>query len=114
MKAVAEGDKAAAPGAAPPITRVQAAGTGKRSTVGTRFAADLSALVKLLESVSARFIRCIKPNMLKAPDAFDGGAVLRQLRYTGTSTPLCCMVPDLYGPNQLASFAQPPQARSSA
>ncbi|KAL1504338.1 hypothetical protein AB1Y20_010744 [Prymnesium parvum] len=77
VKAVADGDKA------PGIQRTMAAGGGKRSTVGTRFAEDLKALVKLLESVSSRFIRCVKPNMLKAPDAFDGGAVLRQLRYTG-------------------------------
>ena len=79
---VKKGDKAVPLGVAP-LTPRAAQGTGKRSTVGTRFAADLAALVKLLESVSARFIRCVKPNMLKAPAAFDGGAVLRQLRYTG-------------------------------
>ena len=28
------------------------------------------------------FLRCLKPNMRKRPDAFDGAAVLRQLRYT--------------------------------
>ena len=60
-------------------TKAAAAGVGKRSTVGTRFAADLAALVKLLESVNAQFIRCIKPNMLKARDVFDGGSVLRQV-----------------------------------
>lgn len=63
-------------------TDPQRAGT-KRSTVGTRFAAELASLVRLLSRVSSRFIRCLKPNMLKVPDAFDGGAVLRQLRYTG-------------------------------
>lgn len=28
------------------------------------------------------FLRCLKPNMRRRPDAFDGAAVLRQLRYT--------------------------------
>lgn len=56
----------------------------KRSTVGTQFAAELAGLVQLLSQASCRFIRCIKPNMLKAPENFDGSAVLRQLKYTGT------------------------------
>ena len=59
-------------------------GGGKRNTtVGTKFAAELTQLVTLLNSVSSRFIRCLKPNMLKRCDCFDGEAVLRQLRYTG-------------------------------
>ena len=59
-------------------------GGGKRNTtVGTKFAAEFTQLVTLLNSVSSRFIRCLKPNMLKRCDCFDGEAVLRQLWYTG-------------------------------
>ena len=61
-----------------------AVGATKRSTVGSRFVAELNELIRLLATTSARFIRCLKPNMRKKPDSFDGASVLRQLRYTGT------------------------------
>jgi hypothetical protein len=36
------------------------------------------------------FVRCLKPNMKKVPDAFEDTVVLNQLRYSGTL--LACMV----------------------
>lgn len=36
-----------------------------------------------LETTQPHYIRCIKPNLYKSPNAFDGGEVLRQLRYAG-------------------------------
>lgn len=57
--------------------------TGLGEVSEAAIAAELSSLIRLLSSVSSQFIRCIKPNMIKAADTFDGGVVLRQLRYTG-------------------------------
>ena len=34
-------------------------------------------------TTSQNYVRCIKPNGIRKPDAFDGHFVLRQLRYTG-------------------------------
>jgi myosin heavy subunit len=63
-------------------------GDNRRSTirgisVASQFRLSLQDLVAELEQTQPHYIRCIKPNLNKAPNAFDGGEVLRQLRYAG-------------------------------
>ena len=63
-------------------------GDNRRSTirgisVASQFRLSLQDLVAELELTQPHYIRCIKPNLNKAPSAFDGGEVLRQLRYAG-------------------------------
>ncbi|CAB9513362.1 Unconventional myosin [Seminavis robusta] len=60
----------------------------KRSTirgvsVGSQFRASLQILVADLEKTQPHYIRCIKPNLQKSPNAFSSGEVLKQLRYSG-------------------------------
>lgn len=52
-------------------------------SVASQFRISLQDLVAELEITQPHYIRCIKPNLNKAPNAFDGGEVLRQLRYAG-------------------------------
>lgn len=52
-------------------------------SVATQFKASLQSLVTDLERTQPHYIRCIKPNLSKAPNSFDSGEVLRQLRYSG-------------------------------
>jgi myosin heavy subunit len=52
-------------------------------SVGSQFRTSLQSLVADLESTQPHYIRCIKPNLSKAPGAFAAGEVLKQLRYSG-------------------------------
>lgn len=52
-------------------------------SVASQFKASLQSLVADLEQTQPHYIRCIKPNLGKAPNTFDSGEVLRQLRYSG-------------------------------
>jgi myosin-7 len=54
-----------------------------KTTLGVQFKAQLTTLMNTLKATSPHFIRCIKSNMLKVADTFDGMLVLRQLRYLG-------------------------------
>ena len=76
-------NEAQAAAAAAEASQGRAAKGKATRTVGTQFVAELRELVGLLGSMNSRFLRCLKPNMRKLPDCFDGAAVLRQLRYTG-------------------------------
>eukprot|EP01084_Bolivina_argentea_P264322 447697_1 len=60
-----------------------ASGKIREASVGAQFKASLSGLLGILSETSPRFIRCIKPNPNKAPDAMDAPDALRQLRYAG-------------------------------
>ncbi len=60
-----------------------ASGKIREASVGAQFKANLSGLLGILSETSPQFIRCIKPNANKAPDAMDARDALRQLRYTG-------------------------------
>ena len=57
--------------------------TGKKQTVGAGFRASLRALSATMLMTTQHFIRCVKPNGDKKPDAFNGQFVQRQLKYTG-------------------------------
>jgi myosin heavy subunit len=43
----------------------------------------MNKLIEELYSSDCHFVRCIKPNSLKAPKKFNSDAVLRSLRYLG-------------------------------
>jgi myosin-7 len=51
--------------------------------VASQFKLSLQALVEDLEKTQPHYIRCIKPNLKKAPNTFNAGEILKQLRYSG-------------------------------
>uniref|UniRef100_A0A8D2LSK3 Unconventional myosin-X-like n=1 Tax=Varanus komodoensis TaxID=61221 RepID=A0A8D2LSK3_VARKO len=55
----------------------------RRPTVSSQFRDSLHSLMATLSVCNPLFIRCIKPNLEKAPDLFSPGVVLKQLRYSG-------------------------------
>ena len=59
------------------------AGTKKKTSVGARFKTQLAELVARLDACAPRFIRCVKPNETRAPDAFHDDVVLAQMRCCG-------------------------------
>ncbi|GMH49336.1 hypothetical protein TrVE_jg1382, partial [Triparma verrucosa] len=52
-------------------------------SVATQFRVSLNQLMVELDQTSPHYVRCVKPNLLKRPNALDSGEVLRQLRYAG-------------------------------
>lgn len=68
------------------MNRVQSAVTStsaNKLTLGGKFRGQLIGLVNNLYKTEPHFIRCVKPNQLKAPQMMDGVLTLRQLRYAG-------------------------------
>lgn len=55
----------------------------KKMTVGSAFKDSLAALMVNLNASAPHFIRCIKPNSVKAALNYDDVLVTKQLRYTG-------------------------------
>ena len=52
-------------------------------SIGAQFRSSLQELVVDLDRTQPHYIRCIKPNLTKAPNIFMTGEVLKQLRYSG-------------------------------
>ena len=52
-------------------------------SVASQFCSSLQSLVSDIEKTQPHFIRCIKSNLTKSSNMFDGGEVLRQLKYAG-------------------------------
>ncbi len=52
-------------------------------SVASQFKLSLQSLVEDLEKTQPHYIRCIKPNLKKAPNSFNAGEILKQLRYSG-------------------------------
>jgi myosin heavy subunit len=52
-------------------------------SIATQFKMSLQSLVDDLEQTQPHYIRCIKPNLKKTPNALGAGEVLKQLRYSG-------------------------------
>uniref|UniRef100_A0A8C8S8G2 Unconventional myosin-X-like n=1 Tax=Pelusios castaneus TaxID=367368 RepID=A0A8C8S8G2_9SAUR len=55
----------------------------RRPTVSSQFRDSLHSLMATLSASNPFFIRCIKPNMEKAPNLFNPDVVLNQLQYSG-------------------------------
>jgi myosin heavy subunit len=69
---------------------LQAGGHGVRRFKSAKFVGvidsfrtSLNALVKTLGSTKTHFIRCVKPNMVKKPNAFVEDVMMRQLYTSG-------------------------------
>lgn len=54
-----------------------------QQTLATYFRFSLMDLLQKMVSGSPQFVRCIKPNDVKASKCFEASKVLKQLRYTG-------------------------------
>lgn len=52
-------------------------------SVASQFKLSLQALVEDLEKTQPHYVRCVKPNLKKAPNSFAAGDILKQLRYSG-------------------------------
>lgn len=57
----------------------------KAPSVGMAFRRSLKELSTTMMQTHQQYIRCIKPNGIRAPDAPNGQFILRQLRYTGVA-----------------------------
>ncbi|KDO33424.1 hypothetical protein SPRG_02231 [Saprolegnia parasitica CBS 223.65] len=57
--------------------------TTRAVTVGTQFKESLAQLMEKISHTNVHYVRCIKPNALKTPHAFDHASVVDQLRCAG-------------------------------
>ncbi|KAL2087692.1 hypothetical protein ACEWY4_016520 [Coilia grayii] len=55
----------------------------RKQSVGAQFKHSLGVLLEKMFAASPHFIRCIKPNRTKSPDALDNSFIMDQLRYNG-------------------------------
>ena len=97
-------------------------GKARFSSVSAHFVQQLKTLCETLEATNSHFVRCVNPNKLKQPNAFNGGHVLHQLRCSGmmealrlmhAGFPTRCPYEDLYDrykdmmPRSIASLDSP-------
>lgn len=54
-----------------------------QQTLATYFRFSLMDLLQKMVSGTPQFVRCIKPNDVRAPKCFEASKVVKQLRYTG-------------------------------
>ena len=57
--------------------------SSRQASVGLKFSKQLARLIETIDSTQPHFIRCVKPNALKSPTAFNEWLTLEQLRYSG-------------------------------
>ncbi|KNC51726.1 myosin VIIA [Thecamonas trahens ATCC 50062] len=60
-----------------------ASSKGRKTTLGSQFKDQLSALMNTLAKTTPHYVRCIKSNSLKTAGIFEGTNCLLQLRYSG-------------------------------
>ncbi|KAJ3102488.1 Myosin type-2 heavy chain 1 [Phlyctochytrium bullatum] len=65
------------------VARRTTTGKSRKPTLGSMFKASLVQLMETIRATESHYIRCIKPNMAKAPFGFEGPMVLSQLRACG-------------------------------
>lgn len=66
------------------ISPLRRSGTeSQKQSVSTKFKGQLTRLMQRLENTEPHFIRCIKPNTLQQPNAYQEDLVLQQLRCCG-------------------------------
>ncbi len=51
-----------------------------KKTIATVFSEQLNDLVQAIHDTEPAYIRCLKPNFQKSPDAFDEELILKQLK----------------------------------
>ena len=66
--------------AAPPSGKAKKA---SKSTLSTKFKADLDNLMSTLKQTVPHFVRCVKPNLEQVGNKFDPVLALNQLKYSG-------------------------------
>jgi len=54
-----------------------------KTTVVTKFKQSLNQLMETIRTTTTQYVRCIKPNKIKSPAAFENEMVLEQLRCAG-------------------------------
>jgi myosin heavy subunit len=57
--------------------------SASKKFLGSKFLNEMNKLTDELYSSDCHFVRCIKPNSMKAPKMFNSTAVLQSLRYLG-------------------------------
>nr|CCA19359.1 myosinlike protein putative [Albugo laibachii Nc14] len=63
--------------------RQKAQAQPRRATVGTQFKVSLAELMDKISTTQVHYVRCVKPNSFKSPDAFSHDDVVSQLRCAG-------------------------------
>eukprot|EP00898_Chlorokybus_atmophyticus_P008905 jgi/Chlat1/9015/Chrsp94S08344 len=61
----------------------RAPSVSQMQSVGSRFKAQLAALMARLDATEPHYVRCMKPNALQRPSRLDAGLLLHQLRCCG-------------------------------
>ena len=92
-------------------------GARRTRTVFASFRASLRALSTTLETTSARYIRCVKPNATKLQRQFDGRYIAQQLQCTGAPEPAASTPPHRARPRgsrlHARGRAEPPHLHTS-
>jgi len=85
--ALKRGSKFMAPEAKKPIMKRKSVSSSRRpkraKSIAATFQSSLTSLIKTIQVTESHFIRCIKPNMQKAPRIFEHKQVMRQLSTCG-------------------------------
>ena len=65
------------------IINVKSLNVSNQKSLNAKFRIQMKELMQELKSCECHFVRCIKPNDEKKPNAWNGGLVLQQIRYLG-------------------------------
>ena len=79
----AAGGSGSKPAQSSALARVKVEKTRSINTIASTFRRQLNALEQTLLATTPHYVRCIKPNKLKAANLFDAPMILDQLLYSG-------------------------------